>query len=347
MNVYSYFGHAGDICISSGKLKVADVPKGNMYVTRSGCGLVAMVNHSFGSLLVDTNTSTALFDPRKKANKQTIEQFLGGEVEVHKEGDDIVESMYNPLGLYKHKSGKITIFLSGLRNMNSFKNFPVKNGKLQYEFQHFEPNTRVPKQVILQSFEGAIYPTKATVAKTFTSASYSVEQLDKIAEQLRKPVLQLMKQYPGIHYNLLCRSIHETCKKAAVDRRLISASKYGTQFDTLKRTLLLESNVKDIEAFIKSLPTSFYDNINIGSLYELQKELPMNRKKYITQIIESIPKKVSKKKETRKLKTKPIRKTLKKKSIKSKNLHKMLKEADTTDKLKQLKDWLQNKLIAL
>jgi hypothetical protein len=118
-----------------------------------------------------------MLDPQKASHKRTIEQFLKGEIEIHTEGADIVESMYNPMGLYKSKPGQFTIFLSGMRMMRSFASFPVQQGKLQYRFQNFPMDSRVPREVILQAFEGAIYPSPKTVQTTFVKASYSHKEL--------------------------------------------------------------------------------------------------------------------------------------------------------------------------
>ena len=285
MNVYSYFGHAGDICISTGDLKLATVPKHCTYVARTGCGLVALVNQTFGNLLVDPTIHNALQNPFQSSNKQTIEAFLDEEIEIHTENTEIVESMYNPLGLYSGKGNTFTIFLSGLRNAESFETFPKRGGKLNYPFQNFPKGSRVPKEVIVQSFEGAIYPTQATIRKTFVKDSYSEQELESIAKELKRSTVELMKQYPGVHYNLLCRSVHESCTKAAIKRRLISAYKFDTQFDTLQRTLLHEENEKNIEAFLQQLPEAFYENVDMASLMKLQAKLPTNRKKYIQYIV--------------------------------------------------------------
>ena len=285
MNVYSYYGHAGDICISNGDLKMAKVPKNSTYVARTGCGLVALVDQSFGNLLVDPVLRNALQRPQDATKKKTIETFIGEEIEIHEPNTEIVESMYNPLGVYEGKKGTFTIFLSGMRDEKSFKNFGVHNGKLDYSFQTFPKGSRVPKRILLQSFQGAIYPSKQTVLRTFVKDSYSQQELERIAKDLKRSVVELMREYPGIHYNLLCRSVHESCRKAALKRRIFSAYQFDTQFETLQRTLKYEDNDKNIESFLQQLPEAFYQNLDKVALLQLQKDVPPTRRKYIEYIL--------------------------------------------------------------
>ena len=280
MNIYSYYGHGSDVCLPSGLIKLNNVPKDCTYINRTGCGLQARMGHRFGDMLIRKKLRTVLANPFE--NRGILGEMVGGEVEIHPEGDDFVESRFYPLGFYpEFRPGSFMIFLSGMRDSESFTSFPTKAGKLQYPQQVFPNDAIVPKSVILQSFEGAIYPTPAVVRSTFTKDSYTMAELDVLSKTLSIHISKLMKRYPGIHYNLLCRSASPTCKEAILKQRALSATKFRTQLNAVRRTLKFEKNVKNVEKFLGDQPKSFYKNLN---LVKLEGEIPAERIPYLRKL---------------------------------------------------------------
>jgi hypothetical protein len=251
-NVYIYFGHASDICYKNGDLALTPVPNDTYYVSKSSCGLVTTVRGLDENLYVDA--SGALQRPETPAHKKLLETRFDSALEIHKPGEEIVESRYNSFGFYPPFKKGMEIFMiynSGLRHYSAANDYK----RIKVPLREFKLTDLVPKDVIFESYKGAIFPDTETLTKVFTKDFYTYEDLIKLSknDDLRTPVKKLINRYKGIHYMLLCREIHESCKKEAFKRRLYSAEKHDTHWNTFKRIMRFERDKKNIEKYMSAI----------------------------------------------------------------------------------------------
>jgi hypothetical protein len=285
MNIYSYYGHATDICLPSGELRIGIVPKESMYINRTGCGLQARMPNKFGKILIQKKFQKALEDPVH--HKKVWDEFLGSEIEIHKEDEAFVESRFFPLGFYpNYRPGKCMIYVSGMRNKDSFAT--------KFTKQIFPNDASISREIVLQSFEGAIYPTKRELSETFRKETYTVEELDAISKTLSIRIVKLIQYYPGIHFNFLCRTAHRSCKEAVFRHRANSARHHHTELETIRRTLMFEKHETNVEEFLSSLPPSFYTNIDRNDLVQLEKDIPKEHLPYLQKLYPLVPNKTRK-----------------------------------------------------
>ena len=285
MNIYSYYGHATDVCLPSGELRIGIVPKESMYINRTGCGLQARMPNKFGKILIQKKYQKPLEDPVKY--KKLWDEFLGSEIEIHNEDEEFVESRFFPLGFYpNYRPGHFMIYISGMRNAESFQQTFTK--------QVFPNDASISREIVLQSFEGAIYPTKKVLDETFLKETYTAEELDAISKRLSIRTLKLIKYYPGKHFNFLCRTAHRSCKEAIFRHRAISAKRHRTELETIRRTLMFEKDETHVEEFLKSLSPSFFTSIHRNDLVQLEKEIPKEHLPYLQTLYTLVPGKTRK-----------------------------------------------------
>ena len=284
MKLYQYFGHSTDRCDEDGKMIISEVPKGSMYINKTGCGLINYMNgYKFAELFINPELKQATKNPEE--NTQIMADFCESEIVIHKEGDDFVEAMYYPFGIFPSRGGDFLLFLSGFRDSEYFSN--MKMGTHGLNYKKYSSGQLVPKKVIQELFAGALYPTQAMVSKTFTKAEYSFEELQTLGKELKIPISNLLQKYPGIHYNFLCRAVSNHCMEDALQRRIASAKKYRTQLNTLIRTILYEEQERNIKRFMdkmKSDPT-FLEGVNILEIMYHRDQAPQDRKKYFTEVV--------------------------------------------------------------
>ena len=252
-NVYIYYGHGYDVCKqNSDKLAITTVPENSYYVSKSACGIVSTLDGYYQNLYVDASGS--LVNPEDPIHKKLLEKKLDSELEIHKPGDEIVDSYYYSLGFYppyKNKGDEFVIAFSGLRHYSANKKYVRKN----FGFKKYKLTDLVPKKVLLESYEGAIFPDKETVQRLVTKDFYSYDDLKKLSQnnELNILVRHLILWHKGIHYMLLCRNTSEFCKKAAFKRRLYSAEKHGTHWNTMKRLLRFANDDQNVKNHIAAL----------------------------------------------------------------------------------------------
>ena len=279
-DVYIYYGHGSDICYKSGALVITTVPKDACYVSKSACGIVTSNIGLDENLYIDV--SGALVSPELPDHKNLLEKRFDSALEIHKPGDEIVESYFNSFGFYpNNKKGGENLFMiavSGLRHYSTLNNYV----KMNFGRKKYNRTDLVPKNIILESYEGAIFPDKETIHKIFVKDLYSFDDLKQISKnpELKIPVRTLLNRYKGIHYMLLCRNIHESCKEAAFKRRLYSAEKHGTNWNTLKRVLRFANDEQNIEKHMAVIKNKGI-KIPKEEILNMYTKIPIDRQKYL------------------------------------------------------------------
>jgi hypothetical protein len=110
-------------------------------------------------------------------------------------------------------------------------------------FQHEELvqdlSEYVDHDTLLEFFCGSVCPTPEQVKTVLAKYENPMRfrELYALTADIKKHIAPetsqmtstfLMETFPGVHLNLVCRSVDETCKPAAEARRSVSRSRYGT-----------------------------------------------------------------------------------------------------------------------
>ena len=191
MKLYQYFGHSSDYCDEKGTMYITEVPKGSMYINKTGCGLINYMNGAkFAELFIDPELKRATRDPVRHTD--SLAKFCESDIVIHKAGDDFVEAIYYPLAIFPMRRGEFLLFLSGMRDSEYFSKMTPQTNQIKY--LRYQPGEMVLQKTIVEVFSGALYPTQAMVKKVFTKSEYSYEQLQVLGKELQIPILRLIQE---------------------------------------------------------------------------------------------------------------------------------------------------------
>jgi hypothetical protein len=242
---YLYLGHGQDICDDQGKPIIKIVPPGNIYITVGICGLTTRwkTENLLESFIDPTNTSIWA-NPTKESLQEILTGILDTEtLHIHYPGDTYVDNVYSPLSDFQYKDNKrllndtqpdtLILQISGILPLSKAPDM-YKAGIPNERVYVSKTNITIPVEEFDAMFQFSRFPKieHPQNAKTLT-----IEDIDTISTYYSERVSYLLKEYPGIHYNFVCRSVHPSCMPGALRRRRQSAVLFQTEPETLRKTI--------------------------------------------------------------------------------------------------------------
>jgi hypothetical protein len=179
---------------------------------------------------------------------------------IHWPGCTYVDSTFygmNESIIEKDKDGnptKIKLALSGFMPLDyalvvAEDNLTEYFSQKEYNLLNFELFTKDLEGYLAYNLFPKIPDELQTASETVSPRYY---KLITSYEGMRKPVSELMAEFPGIHYNFLCRSVGEECKPAAIRRRRHSAVVQKTNLNTLRKLANIQNETMSNENILAS-----------------------------------------------------------------------------------------------
>lgn len=241
--VFLYQGHGGEICDrATGKLINKPVPDGSLYILSGICGAVTTINYDNILGMMRDKYDIILQNPVKF--KKEIESALSrptyeAKIVVYSPGMEFIDNKFFPAAIWKH-APLLRIKNSGLleKSRAELDNIRPKDETIQTPLADFNE--------LLPFFQGSVYPTAEEIQEKLGTLNpkpvWTYEETERFFFDLMKPTSEILSERPGIHFNLLCRSIDikdESCRKATLARRISSVEERGRNIvQTLKQAYL-------------------------------------------------------------------------------------------------------------
>jgi hypothetical protein len=250
ISIYYYAGHGNDICDEiTHKPIIKQVPENCIYITISECGvpsILDVIDNPQEKFFRNSNPihKKLIQYPYVGENKKKLAKALGisdpSVIHIHFPGMNYVESFFQPVNYFdkdesleiKNDENLEILFMhSGLLDKAKLEANPNpgKNVKAD-EIETFY----ISKNEILQKYIDSVYPTQADVNEVLEEKfadKYILDNDDvnmfivELVNKLKKETLTntaLMEQFPGIHYNMVCRGVSKACDAEAVLQRTLS-----------------------------------------------------------------------------------------------------------------------------
>jgi hypothetical protein len=251
VKIYLYGGHGGDVCDPKTHAPILKrVPKGCIYITISECGVVSLTSEererNFRSK--DPEIRKILQFPYLSEHKILLKELLEVEsmknIHIKYPGDEYVDSTLYPLAYWDNEKDGRRLRYSGLCEKSKLEALGEKGHLKNYPTQKEDPHLTILKTDVLEMFEASVYPTYAEVKKALDNTwggprgtSIFGGQFEEVEKRIEYEmgfvhgvsdpsgpdafcnVSYMMREFPGIHYNVVCRSVGEHCLAHAVARR--------------------------------------------------------------------------------------------------------------------------------
>jgi hypothetical protein len=282
--VYVYCGHGGDVT-NTHAIAMINPRFGSIYVNYGSCGLI---NRPKFEIILDHLSNPVdklLLNP--VANKSKIEELASSDkfitipIKIHlHEGGSFVDNIFFPFAIWEKPDSKFTIRISGLI---SRKKIMLDGRRLASVAIESHPMTSISlDDLVYNYFFASEYPKPADILRYFEhhprrhALVYS--DLVEAGNTFEIPASALLDVFPGIHYNLLCRSKIETHRTTVstetIMRRVDSGQGTETSalllsyrdhpfLDLLEYVLLLEKTGRPLPSVVelqKIMQTKSYYN---------------------------------------------------------------------------------------
>lgn len=306
-NIYFYLGHGSTLTNPDHTLKVERVPANCIYITQTVCGIINYMGDEIFQAFSDRKNADLWRDPVNHLNEiKAVFGDLPG-VHIHYPKCTFIDTGFQPCS-DNGDDGNHRIEYSGLVPLNkahtiSFEDSPrefrmytsdnFKNGDIRgvseetvrkmYEYSIY-PKLNIKEGVerFLPSKVSSLYLTSENGIVPFTSLINASSKLSK-----SNSVLDLMKEYPGIHFNFLCRSkkVGESPqrRKEMTMRRRHSAVLQNTILNSIAKLAYTGfqygvkrgemSRDEDILEFIQSVGSEIHNEDNVEKFYRVLHEL--------------------------------------------------------------------------
>ena len=248
--IYFYAGHGEDLCGDTNhKPILKKVPDNCIYITITECGMFA------NTVLEDNpreklfrNSSTKIKDllrhpylpGQKKKLAELLELSSPSVLHIHYPGMTYVEGFFQPAafwdqgdeGLWNNASQAIFTFSrSGLLDKSKMEANPKPYKEVTSESAN---SFYITKSEIVKFYTDSVYPTpefvnnvlEATFPDTYALEgedinTFILELVTKMDDE-KLTNTYMMEHFPGIHYNMVCRSVGEDCEPEAELQRTSS-----------------------------------------------------------------------------------------------------------------------------
>jgi hypothetical protein len=241
-SVYLWKGHAIDLCDGSNNLMLEDVPPGSIVVQSGQCGFLNFINLG-GVHLTMSENEPVFFNPMK--NQKQIEELLRIDevpvISLHTAGDPhkLVMSVVYLYNFSKRIDGIWKLPSAGVQRIEG------KDDNTIEQFHDFNLGD-LPITLFESTYRKSVFPTEETIqthlTHKFGKPTMTEDDLQslKYDEIFTTRFTQIIKRFPGIHYNLLCRRPpNPNCGKSTQMRRLESRSRLSEISPSLERLVQL------------------------------------------------------------------------------------------------------------
>lgn len=247
--IYFYAGHGEDLCGDTNhKPIIRKVPDNCIYITITECG-------QFADIVLEDNPREKLFRNTTTMKKNLLRYpFVAGHkkklaklfelsspssIHIHYPGMEYVESFFQPAafwdqgdeGQWNNAASAAFVFTrSGLLDKKKMEANPKPYKEVVSESAD---SFYITKNELVKFYADSVHPTPAFVNDILEATfpeKYALEGediqmfietlVDKMENQLTNTYM--MEKFPGIHYNMVCRSVEESCDEEAQSRRTTS-----------------------------------------------------------------------------------------------------------------------------
>lgn len=283
-NIYMYMGHGGDVIDKYGDPEIKVVPENCIYITRAVCGLSTTLPFEIFEAFANPDYEHIWRKPLEHID--TLRKIMDHPaLHIHLPGCEYVDNTFYPLSddsssPYYDKLNPL-LQLSGLVSLQDAQSIPKEDVKSIFDGQHYfigkkqleysEAAYKIKQEDLLRYFAYSTYPKLIVSDEMFGHPpdiiplrtlpefpGYTSYPLfyDKVVRK-RIKASQLMERYPGIHFNLLCRSISAFGKAATqLLRRRYSASFHNTPIGTIRESLKYKGSNINTAEFAENLQNS-------------------------------------------------------------------------------------------
>ena len=345
--IYFYNGHGGNVC-KLGIPIVKTVPDNCIYITQTVCGIVNTLDPEVMRAFIDPKNNAIWKDPI--AHLEEIKELFDGipSLHIHLPGCTYLETSFYPFSMPNlkklpenppepkdRKTKSHYLQYSGLWSLESVKSIPLGKDERPWMLGEYVemPLEYLDGAIFQELFQHSIYPPvklrdpapfRAYVPESAKLDGYYLNQNEERRVDLydivyqshqisgTKYVSDLMEQFPGIHYNFLCRSMDKRCKeegkRLVTLRRRHSAVLQNSVYNNIRKLiktpaklarqnespLALDalSNDNSVLDFIKIVEPILRKNQNFDKLFEIYTDLRFEEytqsKEEIQRIIEEL-----------------------------------------------------------
>lgn len=310
--IYFYHGHGGTICDEYGFPIEKIVPENCIYITETVCGII----NAFGSDLIRAfldkknapiwKDPVGHFDELKKILRLDGKNSVQG-LHIHLPGCTYIDTTYQPIGYHdlkdRYEIDKHKIVFSGIMTLEAAHTVP--DDSVYIEGALLDYTELVDYDTIVNSYAYSCYPEIYEVKEyvvpneikdTLLFYPEIVDGKKKIpisdvtsqGAEISKnvPVSKLMEKFPGIHFNMLCRSFGaedvnclKRSKKAVTRRRRHSAVVQNTVYDSFKKLVNMGTrfpskakrvaNDNSTLDYLESVSRNIRQNPDLVKIYDL------------------------------------------------------------------------------
>lgn len=304
--IYFYLGHGGSMTTPDHNLKIERVPPNCIFITQTVCGIVNTSVEKIFKAFADKKNAAMWRDPVNHLNEfNALFGDLPG-IHIHYPNCTFVDTSFQPCSDNGDR-GVHHIEYSGMVPLSkahtiSFKKEPQGfDLYTQLNIDKMIEEGKIPgvsEQTVREMYRYSDYPTlKITPGKkqlyippkTGTMAVYSesgivpFESLIQGSSSLSNSnsMLDLMNQYPGIHFNFLCRSLkvglnperrrqltlrrrHSAVVQKSVMNSIAKIANIGFNFGTKYGEM---TNDKDVLEFIQTVEDEIRAEDNMKKFY--------------------------------------------------------------------------------
>ncbi len=187
---YMVLGHGEEELVPRAEQDV--VPPGCTLVLAEECGMSAILpSHIYSTI---TTSSYAPYFRYPERNKAVLEGIFRRPLRIYKEGQRMPKLSLTLLSAFSDMQGYVEP--SGLMPIPIENEILLKDRHAVAEEKYFTPSKQA-----YRAYDGSVYPTTEDFRGLNLNAIRRMDDID-ITQ------LELFKLFPGVHFNLLCRSVH-------------------------------------------------------------------------------------------------------------------------------------------
>ncbi len=284
--IYYYAGHGNDICDeTTHKPIIKQVPENCIYITVTECGLYSELDifesKREGSFRSTNPIHKKIFQyPYVRDNKKKLAELIEvsdvNNIHIHFPGMDYVESFFQPAAFWDKNEEQwaegdnyVLFTTSGLLEKSKMETNPNPGKEIASE----NPESFfISKNEILKKYTDSVHPTQATINEILEESfadKYILDTddmnifIDKVFDKMTDDTLTntyMMEHFPGIHYNVICRSVSENCEPEAALQRTVSGQQEMRREQKNIEELISQRIVfpKQLQANIKKFKKNMY-----------------------------------------------------------------------------------------
>ena len=276
IKLYFYSGHAEDVCDpTTHKPITRRVPKGCIYITISECGINTQHSETRDDTLRsdDSDIKKVLQFPYIAKHKAQLAEYLDvdniNNIHIKYPGDEYVVSRFTPFAFWDREGTSVVGFkFSGVCEKSKLET--LTDAQTSFIYDKTKSHFVIPnRELIVEKFTASIYPPIEKAREVMLNFKpnnpiLTTRSLRPFDEELEKAMgvipgisendgpdaflsnTYMMHEFPGIHYNLLCRYVSDDCRQEGILRRTPSGEAEIIRLDLPRQDLLEKKMLEDI-----------------------------------------------------------------------------------------------------